>query len=63
MSIIRSYNRNVEPKCVDAPRKVGLDNKRKLQEKARKTQPPITAPPIEEPRSAASCEHWKPELN
>ena len=27
-----------------------------------KPQPPITAPPIEEPRSAAACEHRKPRL-
>ena len=25
-SIMRNRDRNVEPKCIDAPRKVGLDN-------------------------------------
>ena len=69
---MRSRDRNVEPKCIDAPRTVGLDNKQtnknyernyeKNYERAHETQPPITAPPIEGPRSAAACEHRKPRL-
>ena len=46
---MRSRDRNVEPKCIDALGKVGLDNKqtKTTRERAHETQLPITAPPIE----------------
>ncbi len=64
-SIMRSRDRNVEPKYMDAPgiRKEGLDNEQtKTTRESSRNPTPITAPPIEGPRSAAAYER-NDELN